>query len=233
MRMAATWCRSQTPLNRAAVRNGRRTEPRSCLTRFPGTAGKYMWPTWPNGGLESWSQISPASVRPHWSRDGKWIYFRSQEPGRMGVYRCPASGGDAVVISKDTDGYNPQESFDGKTVYFASHEEQVDAEESGFGRRSRVAESEVDGLPRVSGSSIGLSLQVVSILFLPRRPNHSATLISPAGRYGQSLKWTAISAGTFGLSGWPLDPLFTGWRDQAATSCSSITFSSRSCILCK
>ena len=43
-------------------------------------------------------------VRPHWSRDGKWIYFRSTEPGRMGVYRCRASGGDAIALSKDIDG---------------------------------------------------------------------------------------------------------------------------------
>ena len=25
----------------------------------PETAGKYMWPTWPNGSPENWSQISP------------------------------------------------------------------------------------------------------------------------------------------------------------------------------
>ena len=42
-------------------------------------------------------------IRPHWSRDGKWIYFRSDEAGRTGVYRCPASGGDAIALSKDID----------------------------------------------------------------------------------------------------------------------------------
>jgi Tol biopolymer transport system component len=57
---------------------------------------------------------------PHWSRDGKWIYFRSSEVGRAGLYRCPASGGDAIALSKDIDGGDPQESFDGKTVYFQS-----------------------------------------------------------------------------------------------------------------
>jgi Tol biopolymer transport system component/DNA-binding winged helix-turn-helix (wHTH) protein len=59
-------------------------------------------------------------IQPYWSRDGKWIYFRSEEAGRTGVYRCPASGGDAVALSNDIDGISPQESFDGKTVYFAS-----------------------------------------------------------------------------------------------------------------
>src|ERR1700751_3548637 len=62
-------------------------------------------------------------VRPHWSRDGRWIYFSSEEPGRMGVYLCPAFGGDAIALSKNVDGISPQESFDGKAVYFASHDE--------------------------------------------------------------------------------------------------------------
>ena len=48
--------------------------------------------------------------------------IRSNQPGGMGVYRCPASGGTAVLLSKNVDGFSPQESFDGKTVYFASHE---------------------------------------------------------------------------------------------------------------
>ncbi len=58
--------------------------------------------------------------RPHWSRDGKWIYFRSDPPGREGIFRCPALGGDAVAISEDAAGLDPQESFDGETIYYAS-----------------------------------------------------------------------------------------------------------------
>jgi serine/threonine protein kinase/WD40 repeat protein len=87
-------------------------------------------------------------IRPHWSRDGKWIYFSSHDPGMMGVYRCPAFGGDAVLISKDIDGIGAQESSDGKTVYFASL--------GGNSTLKKVAlpgqpgtESEVVGLPRM------------------------------------------------------------------------------------
>jgi len=92
-------------------------------------------------------------VRPHWSRDGKWIYFRSQEPGTTGVYRCPSSGGDAVAISKDPDGISPQESFDGKTVYFASLQQELTLKKVAL-QAQPGAESEVDGLPHVSGSSL-------------------------------------------------------------------------------
>ena len=65
------------------------------------------------------TNIAPA-IRPSWSHDGKWIYFVSQQSGREGIYRSPASGGDATVVSKDLNAINPQESFDGKTVYFGS-----------------------------------------------------------------------------------------------------------------
>lgn len=87
-------------------------------------------------------------IRPFWSRDGKWIYFRSEDPGRMGVYRCPASGGDAVLVSKDIDGFNPQESFDGKAVYFASPADKSTLKRVALPGQPG-AESEVDGLPRL------------------------------------------------------------------------------------
>ena len=91
--------------------------------------------------------------RPHWSRDGKWIYFRSYEPGKAGVYRCPASGGDAIQLSADVDGFTPQESLDGKTVYFVSPE--------GVGVLKSIAlppkpgtETMVDGMPRIRDSEL-------------------------------------------------------------------------------
>jgi Tol biopolymer transport system component/DNA-binding winged helix-turn-helix (wHTH) protein len=103
--------------------------------------------------------------RPHWSRDGKWIYFRSSEAGRMGVYRCPASGGDAIALSRDTDGVSPQESFDGKTVYFASS-----VSKSVLRKVSLLAfpgtVSEVDGLPRVIQTGLW-ALSPGGIYFVP------------------------------------------------------------------
>lgn len=55
---------------------------------------------------------------PSWSHDGKWIYFIAG--GMNGrIYRCPAEGGAAVPLSKG-EGWGPQESFDGKAVFFRS-----------------------------------------------------------------------------------------------------------------
>ena len=106
-----------------------------------------------------------SAVRPHWSRDGKWIYFSSVEPGKMGVYRCPASGGEAVVLSKDVDGISPRESFDGKTVYFASHDEKSTLKKVALPGQPGT-ESEVDGLPRLIGAG-GWTLSPVGIYFVP------------------------------------------------------------------
>ena len=104
-------------------------------------------------------------VRPHWSRDGKWIYFSSGEPGGMGVYRCPASGGEAVKLSKDVDGISARESFDGETIYFASHDERSTLKKVALPGQPGM-ESDVDGLPRLSNSGLW-TLSAAGIYFVP------------------------------------------------------------------
>ena len=104
--------------------------------------------------------------RPHWSRDGKWIYFASSEIGRAGAYRCPASGGDAIALSKEVDGLNAQESFDGTTVYFVNG----DRPKATLMKLVRMAppgrESEVDGLPSLNGPELW-TLSPGGIYFVP------------------------------------------------------------------
>ena len=38
---------------------------------------------------------------PSFSRDGKWIYFSSNRTGQFQVWKIPASGGDAVQVTRD------------------------------------------------------------------------------------------------------------------------------------
>jgi Tol biopolymer transport system component/DNA-binding winged helix-turn-helix (wHTH) protein len=90
-------------------------------------------------------------IRPNWSRDGKWIYFASKERGREGVYRCPASGGDATLLANEM-GWKFQESFDGKALYFATGDDDHNAS------LKKVALSG----PRGAGSEVDPSLRVKS-----------------------------------------------------------------------
>ena len=71
----------------------------------------------------------------------------------MGVYRCPASGGDAIALSKDIDGFSPQESFDERTIFFASHESKPILKKV-LSPGQPATESEVDGLPRLRHSGL-------------------------------------------------------------------------------
>jgi len=59
---------------------------------------------------------------PSWSRDGKWIYFRAHEAFGHRLYKCPADGGQKVLVSADPDSIGPMESSDGQAVYFAERE---------------------------------------------------------------------------------------------------------------
>jgi Tol biopolymer transport system component/DNA-binding winged helix-turn-helix (wHTH) protein len=106
-----------------------------------------------------------AVIRPHWSRDGKWIYFSSYEMGRADIYRCPTSGGDAVLLSEDGDGFSPQESFDGKAVYFASHEVKATLKKVALPGQPGT-ESKVDGLPPLRNSKVW-TLSSGGIYFVP------------------------------------------------------------------
>jgi len=103
--------------------------------------------------------------RPYWSRDGKWIYFNSVEPARSGVYRCPASGGDAILIAKGTVVINARESFDGKTVYFVSNHDRSTLKQVAL-QAQPGTESNVDGMPRIRAAELW-TISRAGIYFVP------------------------------------------------------------------
>ena len=80
-----------------------------------------MWLTYPHASLESWLQISPTSIGPTGPATESGFISDPTKLGGWDSIVVPASGGDAIAMSKDIDGVSPQESFDGDAVYFASH----------------------------------------------------------------------------------------------------------------
>jgi len=55
---------------------------------------------------------------PVWSRDGQWIYFTSTRPGAIpNVWQMPATGGKPTRLTHDG-GFQPQESSDGRSLYY-------------------------------------------------------------------------------------------------------------------
>jgi Tol biopolymer transport system component len=56
-------------------------------------------------------------IVPSWSRDGRWIYFTSNQSGRLQVWKIPVSGGEAIQVTQQG-GFDPVESEDGQWLYF-------------------------------------------------------------------------------------------------------------------
>ena len=120
-------------------------------------------------------------ARPHWSRDGKWIYFISNGSGRMGAYRCPASGGDAVLLAKDIAAINPRESLDGKTVYFASNHDKSTLKQVALPAQPGT-ESKVDGMPRIKVAELW-TLTQAGVYFVPDEAPRSLRYFDFATRH--------------------------------------------------
>jgi Tol biopolymer transport system component/DNA-binding winged helix-turn-helix (wHTH) protein len=59
---------------------------------------------------------------PSWSRDGKWIYFASKRTGHFEVWKRSLESGIEVQLTTHG-GFDPFESYDGRTVYFSRFEE--------------------------------------------------------------------------------------------------------------
>ena len=61
---------------------------------------------------------------PYWSRDGQSIYFDSVRSGMDQIWRMPATGGKAIQITPNgEDRYVPQESPDGRFLYYCKNDQ--------------------------------------------------------------------------------------------------------------
>lgn len=71
-----------------------------------------------NGGVPRRLTSHPAEDKlPYWSHDGNWIYFASTRTGREEIWKMPSGGGDAIQITQNS-GDMPQETPDGKFLYY-------------------------------------------------------------------------------------------------------------------
>ena len=74
---------------------------------------------------------------PFWSADGHWIYFNTEGP--EAIWKVPVEGGAAVRLTEGKDRVSPQESADGKRVFFyrdeGGHEEAWSASANGGDER--------------------------------------------------------------------------------------------------
>ena len=63
---------------------------------------------------------TPNAAHPFCSQDGHWIYFTTEKP--RAVWKIPSAGGAAIRLTKEG-GYYPQESADGKFVFYVAGEQ--------------------------------------------------------------------------------------------------------------
>jgi Tol biopolymer transport system component len=107
-----------------------------------------------------------------WSRNGQWIYFTSTRAGAIpDIWRVPAAGGEAVRITRHG-GIRPQESPDGKYLYYA------DRPRDGVAGASKLMQVPVGGGPEtalLSGlTTFWWSVADAGIFFVTREPAFDA-----------------------------------------------------------
>jgi WD40-like Beta Propeller Repeat len=101
---------------------------------------------------------------PSWSRDGKWIYFRSSESIGQRIYRCPANGGHAVALGGQPDGTFPKESVNGDVLYFATRLANTGL--TALSLKAPASETAVEGFPAIAGQNLW-TLGQQGVYFVP------------------------------------------------------------------
>jgi Tol biopolymer transport system component len=112
-----------------------------------------IWTVDANGGTPQRLNVSGGeNGAPSFSHDGKWVYFRSTRTGRPEVFRSPFAGGAPLQVTRNGGDY-PEESADGKTVFYLRNQQLYQipvagGEERSFGLKPIQDDFEVmpDGL---------------------------------------------------------------------------------------
>ena len=78
-------------------------------------------------------------IHPTWSRDGRWIYFRSDRSGRNEIRRTPVAGGSWQQMTKEGADL-AFESFDGRTVFYSKAGGELRAKPLDGGPERRLVE---------------------------------------------------------------------------------------------
>jgi Tol biopolymer transport system component len=137
---------------------------------------------------------------PSWSHDGKWIYFRSYETVGHKIYRCPATGGNATALAAGPDATSPQESSDGKTLYFAGWNSNTGLWKVSLGDGFAKPPSEVEGLPPVAMEDLW-AVASGGIYFVPTKTSDTLDYYEfSSGRIRQIFKAHNYFFGGFSIS---------------------------------
>jgi Tol biopolymer transport system component/DNA-binding winged helix-turn-helix (wHTH) protein len=82
------------------------------------TGGYQVYTIGADGGkVRQMTHGAASNYGGRWSRDGHWIYFASGPGVSAQVWKMPSQGGEPVQVTRNG-GMGPQESADGKTLYY-------------------------------------------------------------------------------------------------------------------
>ena len=115
--------RSVTQLQNATVSLGSWSPDSRSLT-FDATIGEstHIYIVSASGGpIRRLTDGKGTEIDPEWSRDGRWIYYASNESGPWAIWRVAAGGGVRKLLTAEP-GFEPRQSPDGRSLYFVDQQ---------------------------------------------------------------------------------------------------------------
>lgn len=122
--------------------------------------------------------------RASWSRDGRWIYFRSDRSGSHQIWKQRVDGLSPAVQVTTQGGYEAFESFDGEDLYYIRSrvEDQLWAAHTSGGRESMVLTGPRESRWRIAANGVVFQQDSNLILWDPSKDATSIIYRIPAGQ---------------------------------------------------